>query len=43
LAVTRGTRTFSNLGADFVLEEGDDLVVVAEALGDLEPLEDSRA
>lgn len=41
LAVNRGDKTLNNLGSDFMFEAGDDLVVVAESLGDLEPREDS--
>jgi voltage-gated potassium channel len=43
IAVTRGDRTFSNLKTDFVLEDGDDLIVVAESLGDLRPLSHATA
>jgi voltage-gated potassium channel len=43
LAVTRGEDMISNLGTDFVFETGDDLVVVAESLGDLRPLQISTA
>jgi voltage-gated potassium channel len=43
LGVTRGSRTFNNLQTDFMLEAGDDLIVIAESLGDLRPLEDSRS
>lgn len=43
LAVTRDSRTFSNLQTDFVFETGDDLIVVADSLGDLRPLQDSRS
>lgn len=43
LAVTRGDRTYSNLKSDFVFEQGDDLIVVAESLGDLRPLQHSTA
>lgn len=39
LSVNRMGRAFVNPPADFVLEEGDDAVVVAESLGDLAPLE----
>jgi voltage-gated potassium channel len=39
LSVNRGGHAFVNPSADFVLEEGDDAVVVAESLGDLAPLE----
>lgn len=43
LAVTRNGRTFSNPGTDFVFERGDDLIVVAESLGALSPLQNSTA
>jgi voltage-gated potassium channel len=43
LAVTREHHTFSNLPSDFTFESGDDLVVVAESLGDLSPLSHSSA
>ena len=39
LSVNRGGHAFVNPSADFVLEEGDDAVVVAESLGALAPLE----
>ncbi len=39
LSVNRGGHAFVNPGADFVLESGDDAVVVAESLGTLAPLE----
>jgi len=39
LSVNRGGRTFVNPSADFVLEPGDDAVVVAESLGTLAPLQ----
>jgi voltage-gated potassium channel len=39
LSVNRGGRTFVNPPPDFVLESGDDAVVVAETLGELAPLE----
>jgi voltage-gated potassium channel len=39
LSVNRFGRAFVNPGADFVLEPGDDAVVVAESLGTLAPLE----
>jgi voltage-gated potassium channel len=39
LSVNRGGHAFVNPGADFVLEHGDDAVVVAESLGTLAPLE----
>jgi len=43
LAVSRGDRTYSNLKSDFVFEVGDNLIVVAESLGDLQPLRHSTA
>ena len=43
LAVNRNGHTFSNLATDFKFEHGDDLIVVAESLGKLHPLQDSRA
>lgn len=43
LAVTRGNHTYNNLKSDFVFEPGDDLIVVAESLGDLRPLRHSTA
>ena len=42
LAVTRNGASMTNPPADFRLEAGDDAVVVAESLGELQPLE-SRA
>ena len=39
LSVNRFGRAFVNPGSDFVLEPGDDAVVVAESLGSLAPLE----
>jgi voltage-gated potassium channel len=39
LSVNRGGHAFVNPGADFVLESGDDAVVVADSLGSLAPLE----
>jgi voltage-gated potassium channel len=39
LSVNRFGHAFVNPGADFVLEPGDDAVVVAESLGTLAPLE----
>ena len=39
LSVNRYGHAFVNPGADFVLEPGDDAVVVAESLGQLAPLE----
>ncbi|HUQ77245.1 MAG TPA: NAD-binding protein [Patescibacteria group bacterium] len=38
LAVTRGTQTFTNPPRDFVIEPGDDALVLAESLGTLAPL-----
>jgi voltage-gated potassium channel len=43
LAVTRGDVTHVNPSSDFVLEVGDDALVVAESLGTLEPLHPDRA
>lgn len=43
IAVTRGESTYSNLRSDFVFQQGDDLIVVAESLGDLHPLQHSTA
>lgn len=43
LAVNRNGQMHNNLATDFRLEPGDDLVVVAESLGDLNPLQDSPA
>jgi voltage-gated potassium channel len=43
LAVTRGSVTHVNPGTDFVLEIGDDALVIAESLGTLEPLRPERA
>lgn len=43
LAVTRNGQTFSNPPTDFIFEPEDDLIVVAESLGDLSPLEHSTA
>lgn len=43
LAVNRDGHIFSNLAPDFRFEKGDDLIVVAESLGRLSPLQDSRA
>jgi voltage-gated potassium channel len=39
LSVNRGGHAFVNPGADFILEPGDDAIVVAESLGSLAPLE----
>jgi len=38
LAVTRGSRTYTNPSRDFVIEAGDDALVLAESLGTLAPL-----
>ncbi|MGH8914374.1 MAG: hypothetical protein ACRDZM_07650, partial [Acidimicrobiia bacterium] len=43
LAVTRDGATHTNPEVTFRLEPGDDLIVVAESLGDLEPLRESSA
>lgn len=43
LAVNRNGHIFSNLPADFRFENGDDLIVVAESLGSLSPLQHSPA
>ncbi|HEU4895013.1 MAG TPA: NAD-binding protein [Acidimicrobiia bacterium] len=43
LAVNRDGKTHNNLATDFKLESGDDLIVVAESLGRLSPLQDSRS
>jgi len=43
LSVNRGGHAFVNPGADFVLEQDDDAIVVAESLGSLAPLEISDA
>jgi voltage-gated potassium channel len=43
LAVSRGKQTFVNPPTDFRVEEGDDLLVVAESLGELAPLRPDRA
>lgn len=43
LAVSRDGTTFTNPGSDFALQPGDNLVVVAESLGTLEPLETATA
>jgi voltage-gated potassium channel len=43
LAVTRGGLTVTNPPTDFRLREGDDAVVVAEGLGQLQPLAPSTA
>ena len=39
LSVNRGGHAFVNPGADFVLDSGDDAIVVAESLGKLAPLQ----
>ena len=39
LSVNRGGHAYVNPGADFVLQIGDDAIVVAESLGTLAPLE----
>ena len=39
LSVNRGGRAFVNPASDFVLEPGDDAIVVAESLGRLAPLQ----
>ena len=38
LSVNRGGRAFVNPRSDFVLEPGDDAIVIAESLGTLAPL-----
>jgi voltage-gated potassium channel len=38
LSVNRGGRAFVNPRSDFVLESGDDAIVIAESLGTLAPL-----
>ncbi len=43
LAVTRDDHTYTNPKTDFMFEVGDDLIVVAESLGALSPLEHSTA
>ena len=43
LAVSRNGTTFTNPGADFAFDPDDDLVVVAESLGTLRPLENATA
>lgn len=43
VAVNRGNQTISSLPADFAFEPGDDLIVIAESLGDLRPLSHSTA
>lgn len=39
LSVSRGTRTYTNPPRDFVIEPGDDALVLAESLGTLAPLQ----
>ena len=43
LAISRDHQTFVNPSTDFVLEPGDDGLVVAESLGKLQPLRPDRA
>ena len=43
IAVNRDGKSLSHLDSEFRLETGDDLIVVAESLGRLSPLQDSRA
>ncbi|MGH8872509.1 MAG: cation:proton antiporter regulatory subunit [Acidimicrobiia bacterium] len=43
LAVARNGATHTNPGQDFQLAPDDDLVVVAESLGALQPLRESSA
>ena len=43
LAISRGHQTFVNPRTDFILEPGDDGLVVAESLGKLQPLRPDRA
>jgi voltage-gated potassium channel len=43
LAVVRGGLTFTNPDQDFRVALDDDLVIVAESLGDLQPLRESSA
>jgi voltage-gated potassium channel len=38
LAITRGNKTYTNPPRDFVIEAGDDALVLAESLGTLAPL-----
>ena len=42
LSVNRGGRAFVNPPTDFVLQEGDDAIVVAQGLGTLAPLRMQR-
>ena len=42
LAITRGTTTYTNPPRDFVVEPGDDALVLAESLGTLAPLKMSK-
>jgi voltage-gated potassium channel len=39
LSVNRGGQAFTNPPVDFLIEEGDDAIVVAESLGELAPME----
>lgn len=41
VAVNRESQMISNLPADFLFQSGDDLIVIAESLGDLTPLSHS--
>lgn len=43
LGVSRNGKTTTNPATDFIVERGDDLIVVAESLGALSPLENSTA
>lgn len=43
LAVTRDGHSMANLPTDFLFQPGDDLVVVADSLGDLSPLTHASA
>jgi voltage-gated potassium channel len=43
LGITRGGATHANPDATFRMELGDDLIVVAESLGALQPLRESSA
>jgi voltage-gated potassium channel len=42
LAISRGTTTYTNPPRDFVVQPGDDALVLAESLGTLAPLKMSR-
>jgi voltage-gated potassium channel len=42
LAITRGTTTYTNPPRDFVIQPGDDALVLAESLGTLAPLRMSK-